>query len=146
MAMTPARRVALAALVLAGSATLAYLRDPAWLMHSTQGLGSWRSEEAGRRFRWSGGHASFFVPADAAVIEITLAAAFDLAKDRAVVATITIDGQPAQRVELSDGNWRTLEISLPPPGSRRARRVDIRVDRTRRDGLAFKLGEIRSRS
>ncbi len=63
-----------------------------------------------------------------------------------MVATITIDGRPAQRVELSDGTWRTLEISLPPPGTRRARRVDIRVDRTRRDGRAFRLGEIRIRS
>lgn len=143
MAVKWPRALALALAALA--VTLGYLRDPEWLLRTTQGFEARETEGTGRAFRWMGGHASFFVPSDAASVEIPVAAPFDSPGDSAVEATITIDGRPAERFELTDDAWRTISLRLPSGGSRRVRRLDMRVDRTRRGNRGLKVGDVRIR-
>jgi hypothetical protein len=124
-------------------AALAHLRDPAWLAGVESGFHRWETDAQGTRFRWTTGHASFFVPASSAAIEIPVSAAFDAPQDPYVVATITIDDLAAERVELTDGRWRVVRVPLPRPGSRRLRRVDLRVDRMRPGDRGIRIGEVR---
>lgn len=121
---------------------LTYLRDPPWLLTMTSGMRNWQSDRAGARFRWTGGHASFFVPADARIVEIPLRAAFENPDDGTVTVRVALDDRPVDRIVLSDGSWRQSVIRLPPSGSRRVRRVDIRVDRTRDDNHGVQVGEL----
>ena len=141
------RRALVAALVggTLAVAGLAYLRDPPWILSMTSGMREWESDAAGARFRWMGGHASFFVPSGAQAVMIPLRTTFENTSDWPITATITIDDRPADRVVLSDPAWRWSTVRLPPAGSRRARRIDIRVDRTRDDNHGAQIGEIQVR-
>jgi hypothetical protein len=147
MALSAAGRrlVTIAALCLALAAALGYLRDPPWLARVTSGFDDWRTDAGGTRFRWMSAHGSFFVPADAKVIEIPLRTEFGAADDPPIAARISIDDRAAAYVELTDPSWRTAFVRLPAPGSRRLRRIDIQANRTRRDDAALQVGEIRVR-
>ena len=123
-------------------AALAYLRDPPWLISVSSGLRPWQMDASGRRYRWMGGHASFFVPADARLIAIPLRTSFDRAGDPPIIVSITIDDRPAERIILTDPQWQLSTIRLPPKGSRRVRRVDMRVDRTRDDNHGAAVGAV----
>ena len=124
-------------------AAAAYLRDPPWLLATTAGLRAWEIDREGHRYRWTGGHASFFVPADAPGIEMPLRTTFDQAGDWPVTVSVSIDDRPSDRVVLADDGWQTLIIRLPQKGNRRVRRIDVRVDRTRDGNRGVALGEIR---
>jgi len=128
--------------VLALLAAIAYLRDPPWLIDVSSGLRPWQQTAAGVRYRWSGGHASFFVPSDARRIGIPIATTFDARGARPMLVTITIDDQRAARLVLNDGAWRRVLIAMPPRGSRRVRRVDIRTNVVREDNRGVQVGEI----
>jgi hypothetical protein len=132
--------LALAAALAGG---LSYLRDPPWLLRMTSGMRQWEAAADGTRFRWMGGHASLFVPSDARSAEIPLRTTFDAPGDWPIVVSITLDDRPVDRIVLSDGAWRYAVVRLPPPAGRRARRIDIRVDRTRDDNHGAAVGEIR---
>src|SRR5204862_917564 len=114
-------------------AVLAYLRDPPWLIDQTTGLRGWERHAGEPRYRWSGGHASFFVPADAETIEIPLSTTFDASDNRPMMVTVSIDDAVAARIVLTDAEWKRLSIRLPPAGSRKVRRIDIRTSVTRDD-------------
>jgi hypothetical protein len=135
--------VLVAAAAVAGS--LAYLRDPTWLLGLSSGMRGWQTGSDGARYRWASGHSSFFVPSGAASVEIPLRATFDGPDDWPIVATITLDDRPVDRVTLSDAAWRRSVIVLPPPRSRRVRRIDIRLDRTRDENHGVAVGEIHIR-
>lgn len=143
--MSLARWALVVVLLSAIGATLAYLRDPPWLATMTSGLGPWTTGDDGRRYRWAGSHSSFFVPSSATVVRIPIRAPFDQAGDWPITAVISIDDRTAEQVKFRDGEWRTIEFQLPPPGSRNHRRVDMRLDRTRRDGRGVQIGEILTR-
>jgi hypothetical protein len=130
-----------AAVILAGS-LLAYLRDPAWLAHVESGFRGWHTGPDGVRYRWTDGHASFFVPATASSVTIPARVTFDQPGDRPVLVSIAIDDRPADAFELRDDRWLTRRLSLPPPGTRRHRRIDIRVDRVRGGNRGIQLGEV----
>jgi hypothetical protein len=138
------RHRAIVFLVIAAAlaASLAYLRDPPWLISVTSGMRPSQMDASGRRYRWMGGHASLFVPADARLISIPLRTTFDAAGDLPITVTIAIDDRPVDRVVLTDPQWRLSTVRLPPPGSRRVRRVDIRVDRTRDDNRGAAVGDV----
>jgi hypothetical protein len=123
-------------------ALLAYLRDPPWLTLVTSGLRPPQMDASGRRFRWSGGHASLFVPSNARLVSIPVRTTFDSPADPPVTVTITIDDRPADRLVLRDPEWRLSTIRMPPAGSRRVRRIDIRVDRTRDDNYGVAVGDV----
>ncbi len=143
-ALTVRRRLILAiGCALALVAALAYLRDPPWILSMTSGMREWETAADGTRYRWTGGHASFFVPSDAAAVEIPVRTTFDAANAWPVVVTVTLDDRPADRIVLTDAAWRRSLIRLPPPRGRRARRIDIRVDRMRDDNHGVAIGEIR---
>lgn len=130
------------AVVLGG---LAYLRDPPWILSMTSGLRPWETGGGGERFRWMGGHASFFVPASARAVEIPLRTTFERPQDWPIVVSVSLDDRPVDRQVLSDAAWRRSVVRLPPPGTRRARRIDIRVDRTRDDNRGAAVGELEIR-
>ena len=141
---TPRSRVlATIALLLAGS--LWYLRDPAWLATQTTGLREWRRAADGSRFRWSGGHASFFVPSDARQVRIPVSTIFDARMprgDEPMLVTFTIDDVPAGRVVLTDTSVQQATLTMPAPGSRRVRRIDVRTSLTREGNHGVMIGEV----
>ena len=127
------------AVIFAGAA---YLRDPPWILSMTSGMRAWETDPAGARFRWTGGHASFFVASDARAVEIPLRTTFDGVSEWPITAVITVDDRPADRVTLRDPSWHRSVLRLPARGSRRARRIDIRLDRTRADNRGVQVGEV----
>ena len=123
-------------------ALLAYLRDPPWLISQTSGLHGWEQAPGTPRYRWSSGHASFFVRADAGTFDIPLSTTFDGPGDPAMMVTLSVDGDVGGRVVLTDAEWKRVRISLPPPRSRRVRRIDVRTNVTRGDNRGVRVGEI----
>ena len=131
--------------VVVAAVTAAYLRDPAWLRSTTSGMRGWETDERGINVRWMGGHASFFVPADARSVEIPLRTAFDRPDDWPVTLSVSIDDRPADQLVLADGRWHRIVLVMPPRGTRKVRRIDVRADRTRDDNRGAALGEIQVR-
>jgi hypothetical protein len=123
-------------------ATLWYLRDPSWLAGQTTGLAVPEQARDGSRFRWSSGHASFFVPAQAGSIRIPIATTFDRSEDSAMIVRFTVDDVRTTRVLLTDARWQTVTLPLPPAGSRKFRRIDIRTNVTRPDNHGVMIGQI----
>jgi len=142
MAVIARRHVAVTIIVVAA---LAYLRDPPWLLSTTSGMRPWERDAAGTRMRWLGGHASFFVPADAHVIEIPVRTTFERPDDWPIAVSVSIDDRPANRIVLTDAAWRRVVVTMPPRGWRRVRRIDLRMDRTRDDNRAAAIGEVVTR-
>ena len=137
------RRFALAIVAcLAVAAVLTYLHDPPWLATLSSGFRKWETAADGTAFRWAGAHASLFVPSNARSLRIPLRTTFDQPGDWPITVSITIDDEPVDRLVLTDPGWRESRIRLPPPGSRRVRRVDLRTDRTRDDNRAVQVGRI----
>ena len=62
------RRILPLVLAVVMCAAAVYLYDPPWTGRVTSGLRDWEEDPPGTRFRWTDGHASFFVPAGASVI------------------------------------------------------------------------------
>ena len=68
--MTRWKIAALALCLVIAGALLAYLRDPPWLINVSSGFGTLEYDRSGRTFRWTGGRASFFVPAGAPLVRL----------------------------------------------------------------------------
>ena len=146
MVVTTARRLAVTgALLLVIAIALAYLRDPAWLATETTGLRGWQQAADGTRYRWSGGHASFFVPSNASRVGFRIATTFDASDGRPMIATVSLDDADVHRVALTDSSWRRVEIAMPPPASRRFRRVDVRTNIVREGNRGVMIGEVDAR-
>jgi len=140
--VTRSRWIATAVTIVTAVSILAYLRDPVWLAGVESGFHAWRTGPDGVRARWTTGHASFFVPAASARLAIPVRLTFDQPSDPPVLVRIAVDDRPADEFELRDDRWVTRRLVLPPPGSRRLRRIDIRVDRLRAGNRGIQLGEI----
>lgn len=140
--MVTRRLATLGFIVLAVAAALAYLRDPPWLITQTTGLRGWEQQADTPRYRWSGGHASFFVRADAGTFEIPVSTTFDPRDDRPMMVTVTVDDEPAARVVLTDAGWKRVRVVLPPSGTRTVRRIDVRTSVTREDNHGVRVGAI----
>jgi hypothetical protein len=139
-----ARRRRLSALVgvLFVAGILWYLRDPAWLAGVESGFGRWETSGDGVRYRWIAGHASFFVPATASAIVIPARTTF-APGDPPTTVSIAIDDRAADALVLTDDAWQLRRLRMPPPpGSRRLRRIDIRVNRLRGDYRGAQIGEV----
>lgn len=111
------------------------------------GLFDWELEHAtGRRFRWTGAHATTFVPGAAQTVRIVLRALHAGPDGGPVVVDVALGGRPVRRVSLFDRRW--VEVTLHPvPGHPAAalQRIDLRVTppwkaRERRNGDARTLG------
>lgn len=143
--VTARRSLTLLLFSVALAGMLAYLRDPAWLAGMTSGMQPWTTDADGRRVRWIGGRSSFFVPADARSVTLPIRTTFDNPADWPVKVTVTLDDRPVEQLTLEDSGWRTIEIRLPPEGTRRHRRIDIHLDRVRVEGRGALLGEVEIR-
>ena len=122
---------------------LAYLRDPPWLIDVTSGLSAWESDGRGVRYRWTRGHASFFVPAHAAAVGLTLRSVKDAPSDWPITARISVDDQQVQTITLADDDWRDVTLRLPRAGDRAHRRVDVVLDRVRARQRGLQLQAVR---
>ena len=140
--MTGRARSTLAVMVVALGAILWYLHDPPWLIRVDSGLRAWARTSDGTAYRWTDGHASFFVRADASRVIIPLRTTFDAPSDRSVAVTIAIDDRPADRLVLTDDTWHHVSLALTR-GGRRVRRIDIRTNRTRPGNRGVMVGEMR---
>jgi hypothetical protein len=123
-------------------AAAAYLHDPPWLLALSSGMRGWETDATGARVRWTGGHASFFVPADARSIELPLRTTFDRPDDWPITVSVAIDDRPADQIRLENARWQRVVLVMPPRGTRKVRRIDIRADRTRDDNRGAALGEV----
>jgi hypothetical protein len=135
-------RYGIAAVVLALMGVLAYLRDPPWIAAQTTGM--WDREQAadGSSYRWANSHATFFVPADALAARLRVSTTFDQADAEPMTVTVSVDGERAARVLLTDAAWHDLTITLPPKGSRQERRIDVRTNRVRADNRAVRIADV----
>jgi hypothetical protein len=126
--VTRGRLGAISVIVIAVAAAT-YLRDPPWLLQVTSGVGRWQAGSEGR-FRWTGGRASFFVPARAPRIRLRLRSPHAL--EAPSVVRIDVDDWPAALVALRDTAWTEATVPLDEGmrARRRAVRVDLHVDRT----------------
>ena len=145
MALTRRRTVLVMVFLAAAVALLGYLRDPPWLISTTSGLRGWETDADGTRVRWMGGHASLFVPASAHAFELPVRTTFNTSGDWPVTVTVAIDDRTSDRLVLSDGEWHSMLVQLPPAGRRKVRRLDISLDRTRDDNHGAAIGELRIR-
>lgn len=135
-------RVALLTGLLVAIAVLIWLRDPSWLAGMESGLGAWEVEPDGTRYRWTAGRASFFVPADASEVRIPLRVPVQPG-DWPVIVSVALDGRPVDRFRIASDEWHASRLRLPPRGSRRFRRIEIHVDRTRQGDRGVQVGEVK---
>lgn len=135
------RRMALPIGLLVAIAVLIWLRDPSWLAGMESGFSAWEVDADGNRYRWTGGRASFFVSADASEVRIPLRVPVQPG-DWPVTVSVALDGRPVDQLSIATDEWRASRLRLPPRGSRRFRRIDIHVDRTRQDDRGVQVGEV----
>lgn len=131
-------------LLLGVGVLLAYLRDPPWLGRVTSGFGRWEEDRAGVRFHWMGGRASFFVQADAELLEIPLRALFPASSSEPFIVDIAVDGRQAAQVVLRDERWVIARLPISSGRkARRFRRIDLRANRTWSiRSLSVQIGEV----
>jgi hypothetical protein len=140
------RRTTLAivvAVVVAGAAW--YLYDPPWIAGVTSGLRDWEEDPPGTRFRWTAGHASFFVSSTATAMTVPIRAVFPSPTATPVTVAMSVDDRWLTDITIPDVNaWTRTTVPLPRRSThRRYRRVELRVSRTAGPyNLGVQLGEI----
>src|SRR5262249_43141556 len=117
-----------AALVVAAAL---YLHDPPWVGGMSFGMRDWEQDEHGDRFRWTAGHASFFIPSDATAMVLPLRLFHQRNGDK-VLVSIAVDDRWLTDVLLERAlTWERPLLPLPRRSTgRRFRRIDLRVNRT----------------
>ena len=146
--MMRTRLVARVMLGVAIAGALAYLYDPPWIGRVTSGLRDWEQDEAGTRYRWTNGHATFFVPREATAMTVPLRAVYPSPAGGPVAVDLSIDDRWLARLELADpGAWLRSTLSLSWVRThRRYRRVDLRVGRVVTSfNRGVQLGEVELR-
>ena len=133
---------ALALITLAGGAW--YLYDPPWVAGVTSGLRDWEEDPPGARFRWTNGHASFYIPSDVGELTLPMRAVFASSDGKPVRVALSVDGRWLTNIDLlNPAEWTYPRVPLPRRTSRRRyRRIDVRVSRvTGFYNLGVELGE-----
>jgi hypothetical protein len=113
------------------AALLVYLRDPAWVDGVTSGLRPWEEYPPGTLYRWTAGRASFYVPSHVTQITVPLRSVFPGPNGAPVRVEMRDDGRLLATIELTDPNaWVRTPVPFKPyTGSRRFRRIDLRISR-----------------
>jgi O-antigen ligase len=92
--------------------------------HSSSGFSKWQQQSDGSRFRWAGGHATFFVSPAARSIRIPLRKA--PSAPAAIEVAIYLDGVEANRVILrAEDGEKAVRLNLLRPAKTRFARVDL---------------------
>jgi len=121
------RRLAIAAVVII-VATLpprivSAARD-ADVEHASSGFSKWQHQPDGSRFRWAGGHATFFISPAARSIRIPLRRA--PSAPAAIEVAIYLDGVEANRVILrTEDGEKTVRLNLLRSAKTRFARIDL---------------------
>jgi hypothetical protein len=106
-----------------------YLHDPPWVGSVTSGMRQWEEDADGTRFRWTAGHATFFVPSSGAELTLPLRSRFP-GRDGPVVVQVSVDDRWLADISLpSPSEWRVARLPLAARPGRRYRRVELRVNR-----------------
>ena len=93
----------------------------------TYGLYDWE-EAGGVRWRWTSSRVTMFVDAGTTAIELPLRAPqIEITSPMSV--EIFLDGQLANRLELTHADWRPIRMTIPP-SDRRYRRLELTVSPT----------------
>jgi len=126
--MTRAPAVARFAALMLLAGTAWYFYNPPWAGSVTSGMRNWEVDPHGTRFRWTDGHASFFVPSTAVEMTLRMQSVFPGAP---VVVGVSVDDRWLLDVRLIDPTaWVTSTLPLPRRSTRRSfRRVELRVSR-----------------
>jgi hypothetical protein len=125
-----------------------YLYDPPWVANVTSGMRDWEEDPPGTRFRWTSGHASFFIPSSATEMTLPMRAPLPPPDGSSVTVRVSVDDRFLTDIVLNDPRaWVTPTLPLPLHVSRRRhRRVDLRVSRTAEYfNLGVQVGEARLR-
>lgn len=80
------------------------------------------------RFRWTSGHVTLFIEADAGAVELPLRAPF-IGTTGPMRVEILLDGRLANRLELTRTDWRRVRMDIPP-SDRRYRTLELLVEPT----------------
>ena len=80
------------------------------------------------RFRWTTGHATLFIDGDAGSVELPLRAPL-IDRTGPMTVEIFLDGQLANRIEMTATDWRRVHVQIPP-SDRRYRALDLTVTPT----------------
>lgn len=94
------------------------------------GVFDWEESDAGFRYRWTGPRARFFVTSNARLVELPVRALHFDPSHRETAVTIALDGREANRIVLSDANWRAVRLLIPSGRGRRFRQIDLTVSPT----------------
>jgi hypothetical protein len=89
-------------------------------------LSRWQRDGQGERFRIAGAHATLFVPSDAGAVNLPLRR---VPGKGPVEVEVSLDGRPADRVQLAGDNWKIVRLVVPPIRAR-YRRVELRARAT----------------
>ena len=138
----------LTAILIAMAAAGWYLHDPPWIAGITSGLRSWEEDPPGTRFRWTAGHATFYIPSDVVELTLPLRGAFPSPNGGAVLVRMSVDDRWLADFELHDpAAWVRQTMPIPDrPTSRRYRRVELRISRTvGQYNLGVQVGELEFR-
>ena len=134
----------------------AAVRDAAARRDARSGAFAWEIEPgAGRRFRWIGPRAAFFIPGSEEVVPLPLRAPH-ASRGRPVTVDVAVGGKHIARIPLFHGDWVELPLRLPVSGGWYGiHRVELGVDppwppeeRQNGDGrtLGIMVGKVASRS
>jgi len=105
-------------------ATLAWLRDPAWLADYRHGFFPPEVDAQGVTFQWTAGRASFYVPADSSAPRIFHVAAHPQFPTQ---VSVSVDGRLFDRFVVGP-DWRAVSVpAAAATASRRHRRIDVHV-------------------
>jgi O-antigen ligase len=134
-----ARRPIPLRLIAAGSAVCVLLSGPViaarrniepTVSQSVDGFYGWETTADGRRFRWTAGYASLFVPADVTEVYIPVRLPTDRPAIAPIGVEIAVSGVKQGRTWVGS-SWMLIPVRLPaamPPA--RLKRIDLQVDRT----------------
>jgi hypothetical protein len=140
------RRLVIAVLLLGCVGWAArYLHDPPWVGGVTSGIREWRYDADGTRYRWTNGHATFYVPSRASEMTLPMRAGLASSDSTPVRADVSVDDRWLATIELNDpAAWKLPVFPLPANPRRSYRRVDVRVSRVvGYEMLGVQLGEPR---
>ena len=125
------RRLAIVG-VIAVVAALAYLRNPPWIEDVTSGMKPWDRDEFGVLYRWTEGHASFYIPSNVQTMNVPMRSGVATPDHSPVKVVLRQDGVLLGTVELPTvTEWVKPTLTLRPSRTGRPfQRIDLRVSRT----------------
>ena len=105
------------------------VRDAAARQDARFGAFAWEIEpDEGRRFRWIGPRAAFFIPGSEDAVPIALRAP-QASRDRQVIVDVAVDGTRIARIPFFHDDWIEAPLILPVSGGWYGiHRVDLGVD------------------